>query len=283
MQLARIGAVGLHGLLKNFLGQGPHGQLIPLRLGHLVDQAQIFAAQGQRKTRVIVASKDGRHIVLRHPTVARAGLDGLPHGVQRDAGLGTHHEPLANGSGADKPQQIGQQLDGRAIAVHAHVKYFFTEHVKNGPVSLIHRFIPADKNRQAPQGGKIRRIGHRGLEKIAAPLARQVGELAHQLHRTGGRVDHGHARSQSGHHPGLAQHHRLHLRRAGQGGHDHITCRHPLVQAVGPMRPLGQQVLCFVGRNVIHRQGVTGFEQIGCHWVAHVANANEKDMGQGSH
>jgi hypothetical protein len=38
-----------------------------------------------------------------------------------------------------------------------------------------------------------------------------------------------------------------------------------------------------VGRNVIHRQGVTGFEQIGCHWVAHVANANEKDMGQGSH
>jgi hypothetical protein len=46
---------------------------------------------------------------------------------------------------------------------------------------------------------------------------------------------------------------------------------------------LGQQVLGFVGRNVKHGQRVARFEQIGRHGVAHVANANEKDMGQGSH
>ena len=84
-----------------------HGERVALRLGDLVDQPQIFAAQGQRKTRVIVTRKNGRDVVPRHPAVASAGGDGFLHHVQWHTRFGAQHQGLADGGSTHKPQQVG--------------------------------------------------------------------------------------------------------------------------------------------------------------------------------
>ena len=124
-------AIGLHGLFKQRLRNRSHRQRKSLRAGHLIDQAEILATQRERKTRVVVAGKNRRHIVLGHPAIARAGLDRFPYRVQRNAGFRAQHQAFTDGGGTDKPQQIGQQLDRSAVAMRANIKDFFAQHVED--------------------------------------------------------------------------------------------------------------------------------------------------------
>ena len=96
-----------------------------------MNQSQIFAAQLQTKTWVIVPSKDRIDIVFCDPAVTGAGSNGIGDGLQWNVCFGSDHEAFANRRRIDEPQQVRDQLRCGSIAGFSRVKKIGSQYVKD--------------------------------------------------------------------------------------------------------------------------------------------------------
>ena len=110
-----------------------------------------------------------------------------------------------------------------------------------------------------------------------------VNQALHQLHRTGGRVDHRGASTYMGKNTVFTQHDLADLRGAGQRGHHHIGLRHGLSYGLGLFGTQSHQIGCFVRDRIQHRDVIACANQIRSHGVAHVANADKGQSWQWVH
>ena len=224
----------------------------------------------------------GGHVVLGDPAVAGARFDGFPHGLKRNAGFRTQHQTFADGGGADEPQQVGQQLDGGAVAGRADMEDFFAEDFEDGFVLVEAGFRAAHEDRQSAECGEIDGIGHRRFEKVHIARAGELRQLDHEVHRTGRGVDHRGAGTHRRQNSRFTEHGRAYLVGAWQRSDHHVGGGRAFSETGRPGGAVSDEVVCLAADKIEYGDGVARLDEVGSHGITHVADADETDAGFGA-
>ena len=214
--------------------------------------------------------------MLRDPGIARARLDGFGHHIQRDSCLCAEHQPLANGGRMHEPKQVGDELDGGAIAMDAHVKDLLADDVEDGLATLECGLRTRGEDAQTTLAGAVNGVGDGRFEVIYPELFRLRADAPRQLHGTGGRVDQAGALPHGGQ-QALTKQQPLHLGGPGQRQKHHLNRLRACQEIVRFHAAKGQQIGEFRFIEIGEGQAITRTQQIGCDGIAHVASAHKQD------
>ena len=214
--------------------------------------------------------------MLRDPGITCARLDGFGDHIQRHARFCAKHEPLADSRCVNEPQEIGDELDGRAIAMDAHVKDLLTNHVEDRLGRLKGSFRARSKDAKPALASAVNGVGDGRFEIINAKLFGLRADAPRQIDGTGGGVDQAgalaHSREQA-----LTKQQALHLGRPGQREKHHLRRLRARCDIFSFHAAKGQQIREFRFIEIGEGEAISRTQQICRDGITHIACAHKQD------